>query len=162
MCERLCIGEIVYRDEFDFRVVQSGSNDVPGSALAVHCNPPSNGTPCFINDTGDPGSPLLCSSDPTSKQVIEVTPAAPNGIPIAMLNHSDPSAPAWFLILADGRKCAFLGYGTNTNVLSYNCGGNLGATIPDRSQPTWTVQEGTIQLNPTPSATRVAVVTAYR
>jgi hypothetical protein len=140
----------------------SGSNDDPGSALAVHCNPPSNGTPCFINDTGDPGSPLLCSSDPTSKQVIEVTPATPNGIPIAMLNHSDPSAPAWFLILADGRKCAFLGYGTNTNVLSYNCGGNLGATIPDRSQPTWTVQEGTIQLNPTPSATRVAVVTAYR
>jgi len=140
----------------------SGSNDDPGSALAVHCNPPSNGTPCFINDTGDPGSPLLCSSDPTSKQVIEVTPAAPNGIPIAMLNHSDPSAPAWFLILADGRKCAFLGYGTNTNVLSYNCGGNLGATIPDRSQPTWTVQEGTIRLNPTPSATRVAVVTAYR
>jgi pimeloyl-ACP methyl ester carboxylesterase len=142
----------------------SGSSDDPGSAWAVRCMPPGNGMPCFINDTGggDPGSPVLCSSDPTSKQVIEVTPTGANGIPVSMLNHADPSQPAWFLILADRRKCAFLGYGTNTNMLSYNCGGNIGATVPDRSQPTWTVQEGTLQLNPTPSSTRVAVVMAYR
>jgi hypothetical protein len=142
----------------------SGSADDPGSALAVRCLPPGNGTPCFINNTGggDPSSPLLCSNDPTSKQVIKVTPGGPNGIPIATLNRSDPSKPTWFLILADGRKCNFLGYGTNTNVLSYECGGNVGATVPDRSQPTWTVQEGKFQLNPIPSSTRVAVVTAYR
>ncbi|MGW2525378.1 fibronectin type III domain-containing protein [Streptomyces sp. NPDC001617] len=138
----------------------SGSADDPGSALAVRCSPPGNGAPCFINDTGggDPSSPLLCSSDPTSKQVVEVTPADPSGIPIGKLNHADPSRPAWFLILADGRKCSFLGYGTNANILSYDCGGNIGATVPDRSQPTWTVQEGTFQLNPTPSSSRVAVV----
>jgi hypothetical protein len=141
----------------------SGSADDPGSALAVRCSPPGNGTPCFINDTGggDPGSPLLCSSDPTSKQVIEVTPAGAGGIPIGLLNHGDVSQPPWFLILADGRKCSLLGYGTNTNVLSYDCGGNIGATIPDRSQPTWTVREGVYELNPTPSSATVAVVTAY-
>jgi hypothetical protein len=83
---------------------------------------------------------LLYSSDPTSNQVIEVTPSG--GIPASMLNPGDPSQPPWFLILADGRKCHFVGYGTNTNVLSYDCGNNVGATAPDRSQPTWTVQEG--------------------
>lgn len=141
----------------------SGSNDDPGSALAVRCSPPGNGTPCFINDTGggDPGSPLLCSSDPTSNQITEVRPAG-TGIPIGALNHDDPSSPPWFLILADGRKCHFLGYGTNTNILSYDCGSNIGATVPDRSQPTWTVREGAFQANPTPSSTRIPVVTAYR
>jgi hypothetical protein len=142
----------------------SGSADDPGSALAVRCTPPGNGIPCFINDTGggDPGSPLLCSSDPTSMQLTEVTPAGQNGIPAAMLNHGGPSLPAWFLILADGRKCHLLGYGTNTNVLSYDCGGTIGATVPDRSQPTWTVHEGTLQASPTPSSATVAVLTAYR
>jgi hypothetical protein len=142
----------------------SGSADDPGSAVAVRCSPPGNGTPCYINDTGggDPGSPLLCSSDPTSKQVIEVTPAGPNGIPAGMLNPGDPSQPPWFLVLADGRKCHFLGYGTNTNVLSYDCGNNIGATVPDRSSPMWTVQEGQLGADPAPSPARVAVVTAYR
>ena len=151
----------------------SGSADDPGSAVAVRCSPPGNGTPCFINDLGggDPGSPLLCSSDPTSKQVIEVTQGGPNGIPAGTLNPGDPSQPPWFLILADGRKCHFLGYGTNTNVLSYDCGNNIGATVPDRnigatvpdrSGPTWTVQEGQLQANPAPSPARVAVVIAYR
>ena len=142
----------------------SGSADDPGSAVAVRCSPPGNGTPCFINDLGggDPGSPLLCSSDPTSKQVIEVTPAGPNGIPAGTLNPGDPSQPPWFLILADGRKCHFLGYGSNTNVLSYDCGNNIGATVPDRSGPTWTVQEGQLQAHPAPSPARVAVVIAYR
>ena len=141
----------------------SGSNDDPGSAFAVRCSPPGNGTPCFINDTGggDPGSPVLCSADPTSKQVIEVTPAGPNGIPIGTLNQANLRSPAWFLLLADGKKCHLLGYGTNTNVPSYDCGGGTGTTVPDRSQPTWTVQEGQFQVNPTPSANRVAVVTAY-
>jgi hypothetical protein len=142
----------------------SGSSDDPGSALAVRCTPPGNGMPCFINDTGggDPGSPVLCSGDPTSGQVTKITPAGPTGIPVGTLNQANPNAPAWFLILADGRKCAFQGYGTNTNVLSYDCGGNIGATVPDRSQPAWTVHEGTLRVNPTPSATRVAVVTAYQ
>ena len=139
----------------------SGSADDPGAAVAVRCTPPGNGTPCYINDIGGgPGSPLLCSSDPTSNQVIEVTPSG--GIPAGMLNPGDPSQPPWFLILADGRKCHLLGYGTNTNVLSYDCGNNIGATMPDRSQPTWTVQEGQLQANPAPSPARVAVVTAYR
>jgi hypothetical protein len=142
----------------------SGSADDPGSAVAVRCSPPGNGTPCYINDIGggDPGSPLLCSSDPTSGQVIEVTPTDPNGIPPGMLNPGDPSQPPWFLILADGRKCHLLGYGTNTNVLSYDCGNDIGATIPDRSTPTWTVQEGQLQVDPAPFPARVAVVTAYR
>jgi hypothetical protein len=142
----------------------SGSADDPGSAVAVRCSPPGNGTPCYINDIGggDPGSPLLCSSDPTSKQVIEVTPAGPNGIPAGTLNPRDPSQPPWFLILADGRKCHLLGYGTNTNVLSYDCGNNIGATVPDRSTPMWTVQEGQLQADPAPSPARVAVLTAYR
>lgn len=140
----------------------SGSADDPGAAVAVRCTPPGNGTPCYINDIGGggPGSPLLCSSDPTSNQVIEVTPSG--AIPAGMLNPGDPSQPPWFLILADGRKCHLLGYGTNTNGLGYDCGNNVGATVPDRSQPTWTVQEGQLQANPAPSPARVAVVTAYR
>ena len=142
----------------------SGSANDPGSAVAVRCSPPGNGMPCYINDTGggDPGSPLLCSSDPTSKQVIEVTPAGPDGIPAGVLNPGDPSQPPWFLVLADGRKCHFLGYGTNTDGLSYDCGNSVGATVPDRSSPTWTVQEGQLLANPAPSPARVAVVTAYR
>ncbi len=142
----------------------SGSADDPGTAVAVRCSPPGNGTPCYIDDIGggDPGSPLLCSSDPTSRHVIEVTPADPNGIPAGMLNPGDPSQPPWFLILADGRKCHFLGYGTDTNVLSYDCGNDIGATVPDRSTPTWTVQEGQLQADPAPSPARIAVVTAYR
>jgi len=120
--------------------------------------------PCFIKDVGggDPGSPVLCSADPTSKQVIEVTPAGVTGIPVGMLNHDDASQPPWFLVLADGRKCSLQGYGTNTSVLSYYCGGAVGATLPDRSKPTWTVREGATQGNSAPSSTRVAVVTAYR
>jgi lysophospholipase L1-like esterase len=142
----------------------SGSSDDPGSAVAVRCTPPGNGAPCYINDTGggDPGSPLLCSTDPTSKQVTEITPAGPDGIPAGMLNPGDPSQPPWFLILADGRKCHFLGYGTNTDVLGYDCGNDIGATVPDRSTLTWTVREGQLQADPAPSPARVAVVTAYR
>lgn len=145
-------------------ICDSGSNDDPGSAVAVRCSPPGNGTPCFINDTGggDPGSHVLCSADPTSKQVTEVVPAGQNGIPVSALNPGDPAKPAWFLILADGRNCHFLGYGTNTDVLSYDCGSNIGATVPDRSRQTWTVREGEFRLNPTPSSTLVSVDTAYR
>lgn len=79
-----------------------------------------------------------------------------------MLNTGDPSQPPWFLVLADGRKCDFLGYGTNTNGLSYDCGDGIGATVPDRSRPTWTVQEGQPGPNLARSPARVAVVTAYR
>jgi hypothetical protein len=79
-----------------------------------------------------------------------------------MLNHDDPSQLPWFLVLADGRKCSLQGYGTNTNVLSYDCGDGVETTAPDRSNPTWTVREGTNQANPTISPTAVAVLTAYR
>jgi hypothetical protein len=139
-----------------------GSADDPGSQWAVRCSPPGNGIPCFINDTGggDPGSAVLCSADPTSKQVIEVTPGG-SGIPLSVLNNNDPSAPPWFLILADGRKCAYQGYGTNTDILSYNCGANVGATVPDRSQPQWTVREGTIEASPHPGPAQIPVVAAY-
>jgi hypothetical protein len=75
------------------------------------------------------------------------------------LNHNDPSQPPWVLILADGQECHFQGYGTNSNVFPYYCRGTVGATLPDRSQPTWTVREGT---DSAPSSIRVAVVTAYR
>ncbi len=141
-----------------------GSSDDPGSPLAVRCSPPGNGTPCFIDDTGggDPGAPVLCSSDPTSNQLIMVRPDNSNGIPTDQLNHENVTAPAWFLVLADGRQCRFLGYGTNTSVLSYDCGGDIGATLPDRSQPTWTVQEGALKNGAKPSSVRVAVITAYR
>ena len=119
-------------------------------------------TPCFVYTRGgDPANPALCSNDPTSNQVTEVTPTG-EGVPVALLNHEDPSQPPWFLVLADGRKCSFQGYGTNTNVLSYDCGDGVEATTPDRSKPTWTVREGTNQANPTLSQTPVAVVTAYR
>jgi hypothetical protein len=131
----------------------------------VRCFLPGSGPPCFVfTRGGDPDNPLLCSNDPTSNQVTEVTPAGNggNGVPVAMLNHEDPSQPPWFLVLADGRKCSFQGYGTNTNVLSYDCGGGVEATTPDRSKPMWTVREGTNQANPILSQTAVAVVTAYR
>jgi endoglucanase len=140
----------------------SGSTDDPGSASAVRCLPPGNGTPCFIyTGAGDPSNPLLCSTDPTSNHVTEVRPTG-EGVPVGMLNSDDPTQSPWFLILADGRKCSFQGYRTNTNVLSYYCGGTVSATLPDRSNPTWTVQEGTNQAKPTRSTPRIAVLTAYR
>jgi len=140
----------------------SGSADDPGSPTAVRCIPPGNGIPCFIyNRGGDPSNPLLCSSDPTSKNVVEVRPAG-QGVPVAALNQDDSSQPPWFLVLADGRKCSFQGYGTNASASPYYCGGNVSTTTPDRSAPTWTVQEGTGQTNPAPSPVRVAVTTAYR
>lgn len=140
----------------------SGSNDDPGRFSAVRCFLPGSIPPCFVFIRGgDAANPLLCSNDPTSNQVTEVTPTG-NGVPVAMLNHEKPSQPPWFLVLADGRKCSFQGYGTNTDVLSYDCSGGVEATTPDRSKPMWTVREGTNQANPTLWQTPVAVVTAYR
>ena len=141
----------------------SGSNDDPGRLSAVRCFASGNViTPCFVYTRGgDPANQLLCSNDPTSNQVTEVTPTG-EGVPVALLNHEDPSQPAWFLVLADGHRCSLQGYGTNTNVLSYDCGGAIEATMPNRSKPTWTVREGTNQMNPKLSQTSVPVVTAYR
>src|SRR5205823_1904079 len=52
-----------------------GSANDGGSASAVRCFPPGNGMPCFVYmGAGDPSNPLLCSSDPTSTQVLEVKP----------------------------------------------------------------------------------------
>jgi endoglucanase len=141
----------------------SGSNDDPGRLSAVRCFLSGNViTPCFVYTRGgDLSNPLLCSNDPTSNQVTEVTPTG-EGVPVALLNHEDPSQPPWFLVLADGRKCSLQGYGTNTDVLSYDCSGGVEATMPDRSKRTWTVREGTNQANPKVSTTTVPVVTAYR
>lgn len=136
-----------------------GSLDDPGRESAANCE---SGV-CFVNvESGDPGSPVLCSSDPTSKQVTQITPSPPFG-PNQSFNKDDPSKPPWYLVLADGKKCAFQGYGTNADVLNYWCGGNVGATAPDRSKPTWTVQEGSeTQPERMPTGVPVAVVTAYR
>ena len=62
---------------------------------------------------------------------------------------------------AGGDQLGVAGPTTNTRDLSYDCGDGVGATVPDRSAPTWTVQEGHLQADPVPSPTRVAVVTAY-
>ena len=141
----------------------SGSNDDPGRLAAVRCFLSGNVvTPCFVYTRGgDLANPLLCSNDPTSNRATEVKPTG-EGVPVALLNHDDPSQLPWFLVLADGRRCSLQGYGTNTNVLSYDCGDGVETTAPDRSKPTWTVREGTNQANPALSQAPIAVVTAYR
>lgn len=140
----------------------SGSNDDPGRAIAFRCNPPGNGVVCFHRtQSGDAGSPLVCSADPTSNQAVLLDQGG-SQLPLNFANKEDPAAPAWVLVLADGKKCYHLGYGTDTAVLSYYCGGNVDATVPDRSSPLWTVQEGTFAPKPSPSGPRIAVVTAYR
>ena len=139
----------------------SGSSDDPGRAEAYRCTPPGNGTPCFPNTiSGDPGSPLLCSSDPTSNQLIRLTPASP--VPTQLANKADTSAPPWFLVLADGKHCSLAGYGTNTATLPYFCGTTgVVTTAPDRTKPLWSVHEAPAGPNPTLQSAAVAVISAF-
>lgn len=144
----------------------SGSPDDPGRAAAYRCTPSSGSNlvlgPCFADTaSGDTGAPLLCSEDPTSEQAVLLSLAGAT-LPTQAANTEDPNAAPWFLALADGHTCRYAGSGTNTNVLPYDCGGGLGATAVDRSQPLWTVREGDFQANPVPSPTNVAVTQAYR
>ncbi len=163
----------------------AGSSDDPGRASAYRCTisgPPTpndvpagapvatsgvgNGSPCFANTTsGGTGSPLLCSSDPTNNKVVELFQNGAN-IPTSMANKEDPSQPPWVIILANGLRCTFDGYSPYHDVYPYDCPGNVGVTAPDRSSPTWSVQEGshaTMQSSEAaPSGPKVAVTTAYR
>ncbi len=144
----------------------SGSPDDPGRAAAYRCTA-SNGDvvlgPCFADTAaGDPGAPVLCSTDPTSKQIVRLS-LGTTTLPSQPVNADDPAAPPWFLVLADGRSCHFAGTGTNSDILAYDCGDGIGATLVDRSQPLWTVHEGSFrQASPKPAAASVGVVTAYR
>lgn len=144
----------------------SGSSADPGRAAAYRCTPAAGSNlvlgPCFADTaSGDAGAPLLCVEDPTSGQAVLLSLGGTT-LPTQATNTDDPGAAPWFLMLADGHTCRFAGVGTNTDVLPYDCGGGIGATHVDRSRPVWTVQEGAFQANPTPSATRVAVTTAFR
>jgi hypothetical protein len=144
----------------------SGSPADPGRAAAYRCTP-SGGSdlvlgPCFADTaSGDAGAPLLCSVDPTSEHAALLSLGGTT-LPTQATNTDDPNAAPWFLTLADGHTCRYAGNSTDTSVLPYDCGGGLGATAVDRSQPLWTVQEGNFQANPTPSPTRIAVTAAYR
>jgi hypothetical protein len=117
---------------------------------------------CFPpHSSGDPGSPVLCSGDPTSNQVVLLDQSGGH-LPLDRANAEDLAAPPWFLVLADGKKCRFVGYGTNTaDALRYECGDNVGATEPDRSNTRWTVREG-LHSSPASLGPPVAVLTAYR
>ncbi len=139
----------------------SGSSDDPGRADAYRCTPPGNGTPCFPNTiSGDPGGPLLCSSDPTSNQLTQLAATSP--VPVQLANNSDPNALPWYLVLADGKHCNLSGYGTNNVSTPYFCGATgVVTTAPDRSRPTWTVQEQAATANASPQASAVAVITAF-
>ncbi|MDP9220057.1 MAG: hypothetical protein M3P23_05910, partial [Actinomycetota bacterium] len=107
-----------------------------------------------------PGPAVLCSTDPTSPQVELLSPAQP--LP-AGRNSDDPNAAPWFLVLADGRKCARAASGSDTAVLGYFCKGGTLVTAPDRSQPAWTVRQGTfVNASPVLSPGRIVVTVAYR
>ncbi|HEU5353993.1 MAG TPA: hypothetical protein VFU65_06010 [Actinocrinis sp.] len=144
----------------------SGSPADPGRAAAYRCTPGAGSNlvlgPCFADTaSGDAGAPLLCVADPTSQQAVLLSLGGTT-LPAQATNTDDPGAAPWFLMLADGHSCRFAGVGTGTDVLTYDCGGGVGATQVDRSQPVWTVREGKFQADPTPSAARVAVTTAFR
>ena len=143
-----------------------GSPHDPGRDTAFRCtstDPNVRADPCFANfKSGDPSSSLLCSTDPTTMNLVYLDQAGGH-LSMSNANTEDPNTPPWFVILSDGLKC-HLTTGTDTQYLTYDCGGGTGATVPDRSAPTWTVREGKFigPAVPTPSSARVAVTTAYR
>ena len=141
----------------------SGSNDDPGRGHAWRCtgNGVGNGVPCFqMSDSGDPGSPLLCAADPWSHKVALLEQDGSH-LPLALANKDDSRKPPWALVLADGKKCIQVGYGTDIGLEPYDCGGNVGAVLPDRSHPLWTVREGRFG-TASVSGQPVAVLAAYR
>lgn len=142
-----------------------GSPHDPGRSDAFRCtstDPNVREDPCFANFTsGDPGSSLLCSTDPTTMNLVELDQAG-GQLPMSKANTEDPNAPPWFLILSDGLKCHIV-LGTNTLYLPYDCSGGTSTTAPDRSTPAWTVREGkNISPDSRPSSPPVEVIAAYR
>lgn len=136
----------------------------PGRSDAYRCT--SGGTPlgvCFVhNHSGDPGSPLLCSADPTGSDLVQLTlEPAGSMVPYQSANRKDLNAPPWFLVLADGHKCHRVDRGTDTKILSYDCDDGSASTEPDRSSPAWTVQLSLLRPNPQ-LGPPVVVVTAIR
>jgi kumamolisin len=128
----------------------SGSADDPGRASAFRCHATDgtvgNGMPCFADTaSGDPGSPLLCSTDPTNHRLVRLSQLAGAQLPLQLANVNNPAAPPWFIILGNGDHCHYAGYGTNTKNSPYDCGHGLAASTPDRATPFWTVREA--QLN---------------
>lgn len=124
----------------------SGSADDPGRAAAFRCRSAGgqvgNGTPCFADTgSGDPGSPLLCASDPASNQLVRLTQVAGAQLPLQLANVDDPAAPPWFLILANGDRCRLIGYGTNVKDFPYDCGKGVRGSLPDRTTRMWTVSQ---------------------
>jgi hypothetical protein len=142
-----------------------GSPHDPGRDSAFRCtstDPNVRADPCFANfNSGDPGSSLLCSTDPTTMSLVELDQAG-GQLPTSKANTEDPNAPPWFLVLSDGLKCHMV-LGTNTQYLPYDCSGGTSTTAPDRSTPAWTVREGkNIGPNSRPSSPPVEVIAAYR
>jgi RNA polymerase sigma factor (sigma-70 family) len=108
-----------------------------------------------------PGPAVLCSSDPTADRVelLSLTDALPTG----GRNVEDPRAQPWFLLLADGRRCARLSGGTDIAVLRYQCTDGTFVTEPDRSHQPWTVHDGRFDNSqPVVSPRRIAITQAYR
>ncbi len=148
-----------------FGTCDGGTLADPGRAEAYRCVTDDHALldACFVPTPplNLPSLAVLCSSDPTSNQVELLSlnqPLPPNG------NSEDANADPWFVVLADGLKCGRAGSGTDTAVLSYFCtDGKTMVTAPDRSTPTWTVQEGTFD-NGTPvlSPVHIVVEQAYR
>ena len=141
-----------------------GSPHDPGRNTAFRCttDPNALADPCFANfNSGDPASSLLCSTDPTTMNLVELDQAG-GQLPMRNANTEDPNAPPWFLILSDGLKCHIV-LGTNTLYLPYDCSGGTSTTAPDRSKPAWTVREGkNISPSSRPSSPPVEVIAAYR
>ena len=138
-----------------------GSYDDPGRAAAYRCDydiPNNTDLPlgvCFAQTVSR--FPLLCSIDPTSLRFVELQPQPGSFLPVQQANKEDPTAPPWFLILADGHECHYAGNSPDSINLPYDCGNGLSATLPDRSQTRWTVQEAPF-VAPTPlSATSPAI-----
>ena len=148
-----------------FGTCDGGAPADPGRAEAYRCLTENNALidACFVPTPplSLPSLAVLCSSDPTSNQVELLSLNQP--LPTSA-NSEDSNADPWFVVLDDGLKCGRVGSGTDTGVLSYFCtDGKSMVTKPDRSTPTWTVQEGTFENGvPVLSPIRIVVEQAYR
>ena len=76
-----------------------GSPHDPGRSTAFRCtstDPNVRADPCFANfNSGDPSSSLLCSTDPTTMNLVELDQAG-GQLPMSNANTEDPNAPPWF------------------------------------------------------------------
>jgi len=114
----------------------------PGRALRCITSDNSILDTCFIDPSGDPGSPVLCSFDPTSTDVIELSLTQPVDTSRAP-NPISPNLSPWFLVLSNGAKCNLstgAGGVLNGQAEAYLCSNRtavLGSV--NRSAATWTV-----------------------